>query len=44
SALLLPVPSAIMPSTINYLFNPRHAQAQRAKIQVEDFTPDSRLF
>jgi len=44
SALLLPVPSAIMPSTTNYLFNPRHPQAQSAKIQVEDFTPDSRLF
>jgi RES domain-containing protein len=41
---LLPVPSAIMPSTTNYLFNPRHPQAQSAKIQVEDFTPDSRLF
>ena len=44
SALLLPVPSAIMPSTTNYLFNPRHPQANSARLEVEDFTPDSRLF
>ncbi len=44
SALLLPVPSAIMPRTTNYLFNPRHPQAHSARLEVEDFTPDSRLF
>jgi RES domain-containing protein len=44
NALLLPVPSAIIPSTVNYLFNPRHPEAQSATIQVELFTPDSRLF
>lgn len=42
--LLLPVPSAIIPSTVNYLFNPRHPEARGAIIQVEHFTPDTRLF
>jgi RES domain-containing protein len=44
NALLLPVASAIIPSTVNYLFNPRHPEAQTATVQVEQFTPDSRLF
>ena len=43
-ALLLAVPSAIIPSTVNYLFNPRHAQAHSATFEVISFTPDSRLF
>lgn len=40
---LLPVPSAIIPSTVNYLFNPRHPEAQSATIHIELFTPGSRL-
>ena len=44
SSLLLAVPSAIIPSTVNYLFNPRHPEASLASVQVELFTPDSRLF
>jgi len=43
-ALLLPAPSAIHPSTVNYLFNPLHPDAKRATVQIEQFTPDARLF
>lgn len=43
SALLLPVPSAIIPHTTNYLFNPAHPEASRACIQVERFVLDGRL-
>ncbi|WP_425439586.1 hypothetical protein [Pseudomonas segetis] len=38
------MPSAIIPSTVNYLFNPRHPEAQSATIHIELFTPGSRLF
>ncbi|AJE23921.1 RES family NAD+ phosphorylase [Azotobacter chroococcum] len=43
SALLLPVPSAIIPCTTNYLFNPAHPEASGASIQAEKFPLDSRL-
>lgn len=42
--LLLPVPSAIMPDTTHYLFNPRHPDAQAARVQASRFVLDPRLF
>lgn len=42
-ALLLPLPSAIMPHTLNYLFNPLHPDAAKAVIQAEPFSLDQRL-
>ncbi|WP_150745272.1 RES family NAD+ phosphorylase [Pseudomonas fluorescens] len=42
-ALLLPVPSAIMPHTLNYLFNPMHLDSVKAVITVEPFRLDNRL-
>ncbi|MNC47069.1 hypothetical protein D3C75_961140 [compost metagenome] len=42
-ALLLPVPSAIMPHTLNYLFNPLHPGAGQAAIHAEPFNLDQRL-
>lgn len=42
-ALLLPVPSAIMPHTVNYLFNPLHPGAAKAVINAEPFNLDHRL-
>lgn len=42
-ALLLPVPSAIIPYTTNYLFNPLHAEASGACLEVERFPLDLRL-
>lgn len=42
-ALLLPVPSAIMPHTLNYLFNPLHPGAAKALIHAEPFNLDQRL-
>ena len=41
--LLLQVPSAIMPHTQNYLFNPMHAEASSAKVEVETLRLDGRL-
>src|SRR5690606_27987878 len=41
--LLLQVPSAIMPHTQNYLFNPQHAEAGLAKVEVETLKLDGRL-
>lgn len=43
-ALLLPVPSAIMPFTNNFLFNPRHPDALKATVTLVQFKPDPRLF
>ncbi|MHC8314304.1 RES family NAD+ phosphorylase [Pseudomonas sp. LB3P31] len=43
SALLLPVPSAIMPHSLNYLFNPMHIDSAKATIAAEPFRLDSRL-
>lgn len=42
-ALLLPVPSAIMPHSLNYLFNPMHLDSARAVITAEPFKLDNRL-
>lgn len=42
-SLLLPVPSAIMPHTQNYLFNPIHRDAGRAVLTVESLRLDRRL-
>lgn len=42
-ALILPVPSAIIPCTTNYLFNPNHADAATARISTEKFPLDTRL-
>jgi RES domain-containing protein len=42
-ALLLPVPSAIMPHTQNYLFNPLHTDATKAVVTRETFKLDNRL-
>ncbi|MFD2405588.1 RES family NAD+ phosphorylase [Azorhizophilus paspali] len=44
SALLLPVPSAIIPCTTNYLFNPAHPEASGASIRVEQFPSTSGSF
>jgi RES domain-containing protein len=43
SELLLPIPSAIMPHTQNYLFNPLHIDSAKARVTVENFSLDSRL-
>ncbi|MBF7142605.1 MULTISPECIES: RES family NAD+ phosphorylase [Pseudomonas] len=43
AALLLPVPSAVMPHTMNYLFNPLHPDAGSATVTAELFSLDSRL-
>lgn len=42
-ALLLAVPSVIMPHTLNYLFNPLHPEAAAAMIHAEMFSLDPRL-
>lgn len=43
-ALLLRVPSAIIPEESNYLLNPRHPDAPRARVvTMRDFTFDARL-
>jgi RES domain-containing protein len=42
--LLLPVPSAIMPHTTNYLLNPHHPESSRVTASVETLKLDSRLF
>lgn len=34
-ALLLPVPSAILPESQNFLINPQHAQAARALVETD---------
>lgn len=41
--LLLAVPSAIMPHTTNYLFNPSHPAASSAALSVESLRLDNRL-
>ena len=41
--LLLSVPSAVMPHTNNYLFNPLHEQAKQAVLHVETLSLDRRL-
>ncbi len=42
---LLRVPSAVVPHSFNYLFNPRHEQAQHAKITTAQSHPyDRRLW
>lgn len=43
STLLLPAPSAIIPYTTNYLFNPLHTEANGARLEVERFPLDLRL-
>ncbi|TWH64166.1 RES domain-containing protein [Azomonas agilis] len=43
STLLLPVPSAIIPYTTNYLFNPLHIEANGVCLEVERFPLDLRL-
>jgi RES domain-containing protein len=43
AALLLPVPSAIMPHSTNYLFNPLHPDAGHATVTAEVFSLDARL-
>ncbi len=43
SALLLKVPTVIVPHNSNYLFNPRHPEASLAKLAVEQFPLDPRL-
>ncbi|MGF6282320.1 RES domain-containing protein [Pseudomonas frederiksbergensis] len=43
-SLLLPVPSAIMPYAVNYLFNPLHVDSARATLTGEAFRFDNRLF
>lgn len=43
SSLLLSVPSAIMPHTTNYLFNPLHPEADQANVSVENLKLDRRL-
>lgn len=42
-ALLLRVPSAIMPHTCNTLLNPAHPQASSASVTVETLRLDKRL-
>ena len=42
-SLLMKVPSAIMPHTHNFLFNPLHPQAQLATLSVETLKLDHRL-
>jgi hypothetical protein len=42
-ALLLPVPSAIMPHTLNYMFKPLYPGAGLAAIHAEPFNLDQRL-
>jgi RES domain-containing protein len=44
SSLLYRVPTAIVPANCNYLFNPAHPEAARAKLEVFDFPADRRLF
>ena len=42
--MLLRVPSAVVPKSFNYLFNPRHADAGKATIQSATEHPyDARL-
>ena len=43
SALLLPIPSAIMPHTENFLFNPMHVDSSAAMVTKELFSMDARL-
>ncbi len=43
-ALLLPVPSAIMPYSLNYLYNPLHPDAAKVTLRSEPFRFDNRLF
>lgn len=43
NSLLLAVPSAIMPHTTNYLFNPLHPEADQANVSVESLKLDRRL-
>jgi RES domain-containing protein len=43
AALLLPVPSVVMPHTVNYLFNPMHPDAGRATVTTDVFSRDARL-
>ncbi|KPA90456.1 MULTISPECIES: RES family NAD+ phosphorylase [Pseudomonas] len=42
-ALLMPVPSVIMPHTQNYLFNPLHQESTKATLSSETFRLDNRL-
>lgn len=39
----MPVPSAIMPHSQNYLFNPMHMDSTRAVLTGEIFKLDNRL-
>jgi RES domain-containing protein len=43
NSLLLKIPSAIVPFTSNYLFNPLHEDASLAEIEVGSFPLDERL-
>ncbi|MCY1185685.1 hypothetical protein D9M71_100960 [compost metagenome] len=43
AALLMPVPSAIMPHTLNYLYNPLHIDSTHAVLTCEVFRLDRRL-
>lgn len=42
--LLLRVPSAVMPHTVNFLLNPAHPEASVAEVTVETLHLDKRLF
>ncbi len=43
--LLLRVPGAILPYTVNYLINPRHPGAERLQVAIDDAYPlEPRLF
>lgn len=43
AALLMPIPSAIMPHTQNYLYNPMHMDSAKAVLTGEIFKLDNRL-
>ncbi len=43
TALLLAVPSAVMPHTTNFLFNPLHPGAGQATVEIESLRFDRRL-
>jgi RES domain-containing protein len=45
SAVILPVPSVIIPNDLNYLINPKHRDFSKLKIgPPTDFAFDQRLF
>jgi RES domain-containing protein len=44
ATLLYRVPTAIVPANCNYLFNPLHPDAEKAKLSAFSFPADRRLF